>query len=174
MNKTQIRNHVRTIFSYAFRPFIQLFNWWTKFSLPNGTTFFVLPDSTAIFMIVLTPIYLFALLPSPIYFVALFIAPLFLSLVMINKGRVLIIKMFICIPYWFTRIPKDSEFEIYESFGATVAEGVAFTLTTKQDYLHLGTVKTAYALEKALGETLKNQGWYCNNIGILTNANESN
>ncbi len=84
-----------------------------------------------------------------------------------------IIKMFICIPYWFTQIPKDSEFEIYESFGEIVAEGVAFTLTSKQDYLHLGTIKTAYALDKAIGETLKGQGWYCNNIGRLTNANKS-
>jgi hypothetical protein len=97
--------------------------------------------------------------------VALVVLPFtLLSLVRIRNGEVLELKLFLFIPYWLTRVPPGSEFDLYEAWEDPAPTGVAFTFNKPNDkYLHLGTSGNATALLHTIGEILIEQGWGAGN-----------
>ncbi len=94
-------------------------------------------------------------------FAAALIAPLAcLSLLRVRGGEVAHVKLFFFLPYWLTKVPLGSNFELYEAWGDDRPSGVAFSLPPKSgEYLHLGTWSNAEELHVSVGTALKEQGW---------------
>ena len=164
MAKTPLGQQVGRALSRLFGPVRYLYSWWKPVELDGGTSYFIMPEGIAIFIVALAPGYV---LPAVYFFnltytiSALLVSPvIFLSVLRVKEGRVSHTRLLLFLPYWITRIPGNSEFELYEAWGDSAPSGVAFTFPDKAgEYLHLGTLSTASDLEKAIGSTLKKQGW---------------
>ncbi|HEY8102344.1 MAG TPA: hypothetical protein VIF82_16520 [Burkholderiaceae bacterium] len=146
-----------------FRPITILFGWWRQFNVA-GATYFVMPDSMAIFMVLLAPVTIFPwiyLQSIQVTIFAILISPFaLLSVTKIKNDGVVHIRFLFFVPYWFTRIPRGSRFELYEAWEDPAPSGVAFELPHKSgEYLYLGTATTAVNLAAAMSTALISHGW---------------
>ena len=182
MNQPPIGHRIGALIAIPFRPVKKLFCWWFSFTTRGGATYFVMPDGYAIFGLLLMPSFFFPGIYIEYFWlvlVGILISPfLMLSLLRIQKGKVMHVNLFLFLPYWVKRVPEHSIFELYEAWGDPAPSGVAFTLPPNPDaYLHIGTTTTAKALEQAVGAVLRSQGWtqnpkwpYALSLDVLTDT----
>jgi hypothetical protein len=149
------------------------FCWWLRVTLGKEANIFLMPDSTSIVFVFwgvgfLTPWLIDLAFRSVILSLcAVFALPfVLLSALVINKRGIIYLKLIGPVPYWFSHIPKSTQFELYESWEDASPTGVAFQLSGDK-YLHLGTSATAHALFTSIGANLERIGWRKDQFGDL-------
>jgi hypothetical protein len=145
--------------AWIFRPFVRLFAWWLTVNLGRGGRAVLLPDSMAIFFAFL--IYGMAL-PYfnlwryvPWAVAALLVSPFALSCAVWALDReVRVVRLFLGVPYWIHRVPRDAVLELFEAWEDPSPSGIAFESKGYRDPLHLGTSRSAGALYEQVGSML--------------------
>lgn len=154
---------LRKILRAVFAPFLTHFSWWYGKKRGQRACIVLVPDFTNI----LTAFFLacFFILPYTslrtlaIAAIALLFSPLILTgLLWVSAERILFIRLFCGLPYWFHRIGKDQIFTLYEAWEDPVPTGVAFESASKEG-LHIGGVRSALPIYHFVGQTLAQLGW---------------
>ena len=174
MQQLPVGHRIGNVIKRVIAPLTWLYSWWFTFRSKNAVHF-VMPDGFAVFFLLIAPSFVFPqfYFEHPLIFIgAIVLSPLaLLSLLRIKDGKVIHLRLVLGVPYWVTRAPESSQFDLYEAWEDDRPSGVSFSLPPKNDkYLHLGSANTAYPLFTAIGAELKLQGWHADarNIGALT------
>lgn len=171
--KIPVGHRIGKAIGFVLRPVTWPYGLWWQFRRRDGTTFFVMPDTFALLLVmVATGTFFPPLLWRYMWAVpaVVFIAPfMMLSVLRIRRGEVTHFKTFLLVPYWRSRVPAGSQFDLYDAWEDPAPSGVAFTLPPcAGEYLHLGTPGNAQALYQAVFEALKTQGWRNGPLDSLT------
>jgi hypothetical protein len=168
------------------RPVLPLFSWWRPFRLGRFGEAVLLPDSMAIFAVVMTWVVgasgvmalvwlsvILASQPLPLLWLylallalglpAMLVSPFLLTAVLwVSREDVRLVRFFAVIPYWVHRVPHDAEFTWDLDYP------VGFTSRSRFAYdLQLGTPTSARSLYHHVSEVLERAGWKPAPAGFL-------
>lgn len=167
------------------RPVLPLFSWWRPFRLGRFGEAVLLPDSMAIFVVVMTwvvaasgvmaSVWLSILVGQPSLFPWLYLALvglglpamlvspfLVMAVLWVSREDVRLVRFFAVIPYWVHRVPHDAEFTWDLDYP------VGFTSRSRFAYdLQLGTPTSARSLYHHVSEVLGRAGWKPAPAGFL-------
>jgi hypothetical protein len=134
----------------------RFYSWHFAFPIRGARVAILVPDSLASVMIPYVVSFLgvyllpalFGISPSSVLLgslVFVIASPLFVwQVILVSVNGVAIWRTLLLVPYWVTRIPPDTEPELYESDDDVAASGVAYAL--RGDYMHIGNVWNARTL----------------------------
>lgn len=167
------------------RPVLPVFSWWRPFRLGRFGEAVLLPDSMAIFAVVMTwivaasgimaSVWLSILVGQPSSFPwvyralvglglpAMLVSPFLLTAVLwVSCEDVRLVRFFAVIPYWVHRVPHDAEFTWDLDYP------VGFTSRSRFAYdLQIGTPTSARSLYHHVSEVLGRAGWKPTPVGFL-------
>jgi hypothetical protein len=179
------------------RPVLSQFSWWRPFRLGRFGEAVLLPDSIAIFNVVLLPLVLascFLILvcasllagqPFPVFwrYLLLLLVPTVLAspfvltaVLWVSREEVRLVRFFIVIPYWAHRVPHDAEFAGPIDDGPLaftsrsripLVDRLYFCLSRSPYELQLGTTTSAVGLYHHISKALERTGWKPAPAGFL-------